>query len=62
MSGEPNSEKPEHQLEGDDHKEAQEAADGLKGQIAALRARVQDAQDTLREHERRKRETRTFKR
>ncbi|MFN3584308.1 hypothetical protein [Phenylobacterium sp.] len=30
--------------------EAQRAADGLKDQIAAVRARIRDARETLREH------------
>lgn len=37
--------------------EAQDAAEGLRGQIAALRQQVRDAQDTLRGHQKR-RETR----
>jgi hypothetical protein len=41
--------------------EAQRAADGLRGQIAALRARVKDAQAKLREGEPRG-EPRSFKR
>jgi hypothetical protein len=41
--------------------EANHAADGLRGQIAALRKQVRDAQDTLRDHKRRQ-ETRSFKR
>lgn len=43
------------------HTEADRAAEGLRGQIAALRQQVKDAQETLRDHQRR-RETRTFKR
>jgi uncharacterized coiled-coil DUF342 family protein len=35
--------------------EAQEAAEGLRDQIAALRRRVREAQDTLREHAHRRR-------
>jgi hypothetical protein len=38
--------------------EAQRAADGLRDQIAALRRRVREAQDTLRDHEQRRRERR----
>ncbi|RAK58445.1 hypothetical protein DJ021_00840 [Phenylobacterium hankyongense] len=45
----------------DAHDEAQRAASGLKDQIAALRAQVRDAQDTLRDP-RRQQERRTFKR
>jgi hypothetical protein len=41
--------------------EAQRAADGLKDQIAALRARIQDAKRTLKEHVRREREPRSFR-
>jgi hypothetical protein len=44
----------------EDQKEAQRAADGLKGQIAALRNQVRQAQAELREALRRKRETRSF--
>ncbi len=40
---------------------ADRAAEGLRGQIAALRQQVRDAQETLRDHQR-QRETRTFKR
>jgi len=40
--------------------EAQQAADGLKDQIAAVRDRIRQARETLTEHA--KRETRTFKR
>jgi hypothetical protein len=36
--------------------EADRASDGLRGQIAALRKQVKDAQDTLRDHERRREE------
>lgn len=42
--------------------EAQRAADGLKDQIAAVRDRIRKARETLTEHARRERETRTFKR
>ena len=42
--------------------EANRASDGLRDQIAALRKQVRDAQDTLRDHERRRDENRTFKR
>jgi len=42
------------------HDQASKAAEGLRDQIAALRQRVRDAQDTLRDHKRRQ-ETRTFK-
>ncbi|MDB5449211.1 MAG: hypothetical protein JWQ52_339 [Phenylobacterium sp.] len=45
----------------DTHDEALRAASSLKGQIAALRARVKDAQDTLRNPQRQQ-ERRTFKR
>ncbi len=62
MSGGPDQD-PHQQADADDsHREAQDAADGLKNQIAALRARVQDAHQTLSEHERRRREQRTFRR
>lgn len=44
-----------------DDAEANRAAEGLRGQIAALRKQVRDAQDTLRDHKQRQ-ETRTFKR
>jgi hypothetical protein len=44
------------------HAEADRAAAGLRDQIAALRRRVKDAQDTLREHHRRATETRSFRR
>jgi hypothetical protein len=46
---------------GDDHAEAERAAEGLRGQIAALRRQVRDAQDTLRDHHQR-REGRSFRR
>jgi hypothetical protein len=46
----------------DDHEEAQRAADGLKDQIAKVRARIRDARETLREHVRREREPKSFKR
>jgi ferric-dicitrate binding protein FerR (iron transport regulator) len=36
------------------HDAANRAAEGLKGQIAALRQQVKDAQDTLRDHQRRR--------
>jgi hypothetical protein len=39
--------------------EAQQAADGLKDQIAAVRDRIRQARETLTEHA--KRESRTFK-
>jgi hypothetical protein len=42
--------------------EATAASDGLRGQIAALRKQVKDAQNTLRDQERRRGESRTFKR
>ena len=45
----------------DAHAEAQAAADGLKDQIAAVRARVRRARETLHEHARRH-EPRSFKR
>jgi hypothetical protein len=41
------------------HDAAYRAALELRGQIAALRQQVKDAQDTLRDHKRRQ-ETRTF--
>jgi hypothetical protein len=41
-----------------DERQAQHAADNLRGQIAALRQQVRHAQDTLRDHERRRREGR----
>lgn len=40
---------------------ADRAAEGLRGQIAALRQQVRDAQETLKDHQRR-RETRPAKR
>lgn len=40
--------------------DADRAAEGLRGQIAALRKQVKDAQDTLRDHHH-QRETRSFK-
>lgn len=43
------------------HEEAQRAADSLKEQIAAVRARIREAKKTLREHAKREREPRTFK-
>ena len=46
----------------EDHSEAQRAADGLKSQIAAVRRRIRDAQDVLREHARRDKEPKSFKR
>jgi hypothetical protein len=46
----------------DVHDQAQRAADSLKSQIAALRAQVKTAQQTLRDHHKRSRETRSFKR
>ena len=51
-----------NQTDGDpeDQKEAQRAADGLKGQIAALRDQVRQAQADLRDRIQRKRETRSF--
>jgi len=36
-----------------DNAAAEDAAEGLRGQIAALRQQVREAQDTLRDHERR---------
>lgn len=42
--------------------EAERAAESLKAQIAAVRDRVRKARETLTEHARRERETRTFKR
>jgi hypothetical protein len=42
--------------------EAEAASDGLRGQIAALRQQVKEAQDTLRDQERRRDEGRSFKR
>ena len=49
---------------GDDAQaQADRASDGLRGQIAALRQQVRDAQDALRgQEQRRKDENRTFKR
>jgi hypothetical protein len=41
-----------------DERQAQVAAEGLRDQIAALRRKVRDAQDTLRDHERQRREGR----
>jgi len=55
----------EAQVEEADEKaqaEAEAASDGLRGQIAALRKQVKEAQDTLRDQERRREESRTFKR
>lgn len=46
----------------DQQSEADRASEDLRGQIAALRQQVKDAQDTLRDHERRREEGRTFKR
>jgi len=45
----------------DPHEAADRASEGLRTQIAALRKQVKDAQETLRDHQRR-RETRSFKR
>jgi len=42
--------------------EAQRAADGLKDQIAAVRARIRDARETLREHAERQQAPRGSKR
>jgi hypothetical protein len=56
---EPNNEQSE---ETGAHDEAQRAADSLKEQIAAVRARIRDAHETLREHARRDEEPKTFKR
>jgi hypothetical protein len=57
--GSPENETPDRESQA----EAQRAADGLKGQIAALRARVKAAQARLRDGEpRRDREPRSFKR
>jgi hypothetical protein len=42
--------------------EAAAASDGLRDQIAALRKQVKQAQDALRDQERRRDEGRTFKR
>ena len=42
--------------------QAEHAADGLRGQIAAVRQKIRDAQDTLREHARRENEPKSFKR
>ncbi|THD79437.1 MAG: hypothetical protein E7812_10245 [Phenylobacterium sp.] len=48
---------------GDDAQaQADRASNGLRGQIAALRRQVREAQDALRGHEPRKDEIRTFKR
>jgi hypothetical protein len=43
------------------HDEAQQASDALKDQIAAVRARIRDARETLGQHLRRDHEGRTFK-
>jgi hypothetical protein len=43
------------------HSEAEQAAQGLKSQIAAVRRRIREAQETLREHARRERDTKSFK-
>jgi hypothetical protein len=42
--------------------EAEAASGGLRGQIAALRKQVKEAQETLRDQERRRDEGRSFKR
>lgn len=54
-------EKPER---AEDHAQAEgeRASEGLRDQIAALRRQVKDAQDTLRDHQRRTDEGRSFKR
>jgi hypothetical protein len=41
--------------------EAEKAAEGLKSQIDAVRRRIREAQETLREHARRERESKSFK-
>jgi hypothetical protein len=51
----------DHPDHGEQQGEAQRAADGLKEQIAALRARVKDAQAALRGDQRRGKEPRSFK-
>ncbi len=43
------------------HDEAQRAADSLKDQIAAVRARIRDARKTLGEHVQRESEGRSFR-
>jgi uncharacterized protein involved in exopolysaccharide biosynthesis len=50
-----------HTDQGEQQGEAQRAADALKDQIAALRARVKDAQAALRGDQRRHKEPRSFK-
>ena len=52
---------PGQPADGEDHAEADRAAEGLRGQIAALRKQVRDAQDTLRGRHQRQ-EGRSFKR
>lgn len=46
----------------DAQSEGDRASEALREQIAALRRQVKDAQDTLRDHERRRDEGRSFKR
>jgi hypothetical protein len=57
----PEEDLPQQEAGAEAHDAADRAAVGLRGQIAALRQQVKDAQDTLRDHQRRQ-ETRTFKR
>jgi hypothetical protein len=58
---EPNEAPQIHTDQGEPQGEAQRAADTLKDQIAALRARVKDAQAALRGDQRRHKEPRSFK-
>jgi hypothetical protein len=57
----PNGSPHDHPDNGEHQGEAQRAADSLRDQIAALRARVKDAQDALRGDQRRHKEPRSFK-
>ena len=45
----------------DGRTEADRASEGLRGQIAALRQQVKDAQETLRDHGRRREDTGSVK-
>jgi hypothetical protein len=55
-----NESEDDHRASSDGEAEAQRAADSVRDQIAAVRARIRDARDTLGGHNRRQNETRSF--
>lgn len=61
MSSSSDAEEPSPAEHAEAEARADRAAEGLKDQIAALRARVKDARDTLEAHARAGRETRSFR-